>query len=103
MRHAEHDLFDAEIAATLDDLLKRRNQRLTEFKSFEGLGGSHDGARPQQVAPQFGCLETNGLNVLEVPSSLQVASIGVLVIVALVIDSMLQVVTRRRHGSVGSA
>jgi ribose transport system permease protein len=32
----------------------------------------------------------NGLNVLEIPSSLQVASIGVLVIVALVIDSVLQ-------------
>ena len=32
----------------------------------------------------------NGLNVLEVSSSLQVASIGVLVIVALVIDSVLQ-------------
>ena len=30
----------------------------------------------------------NGLNVLAVPSSLQVASIGVLVIVALVIDSI---------------
>jgi ribose transport system permease protein len=32
----------------------------------------------------------NGLNVLEVPSSLQVASIGVLVIVALVIDSVIR-------------
>jgi ribose transport system permease protein len=38
----------------------------------------------------------NGLNVLEVPSSLQVASIGVLVIVALVIDSVLQALPRRR-------
>ncbi len=38
----------------------------------------------------------NGLNVLEVPSSLQVASIGVLVIVALVIDSALQSMPRRR-------
>ena len=38
----------------------------------------------------------NGLNVLEISSSLQVASIGVLVIVALVIDSMLQAVRRRR-------
>jgi len=38
----------------------------------------------------------NGLNVLEVPSSLQVASIGVLVIVALVIDQTLQSVGRQR-------
>ncbi len=38
----------------------------------------------------------NGLNVLEVSSSLQVASIGVLVIVALVIDSMLQALASRR-------
>jgi ribose transport system permease protein len=37
----------------------------------------------------------NGLNVLEISSSLQVASIGVLVIVALVIDSMLQAGRRR--------
>ena len=40
----------------------------------------------------------NGLNVLAISSSLQVASIGVLVIVALVIDSMLQVVGARRRG-----
>jgi ribose transport system permease protein len=39
----------------------------------------------------------NGLNVLEVASSLQVASIGVLVIVALVIDSMLQTWKVRRR------
>jgi ribose transport system permease protein len=37
----------------------------------------------------------NGLNVLEVPSSLQVASIGVLTIVALVIESVLQPAARR--------
>ena len=37
----------------------------------------------------------NGLNVLEISSSLQVAGIGVLVIVALVIDSMLQAGRRR--------
>jgi ribose transport system permease protein len=37
----------------------------------------------------------NGLNVLSIPSSLQVASIGVLVIVALVIDSGLQAFTKR--------
>ena len=37
----------------------------------------------------------NGLNVLEVASSLQVASIGVLVIVALVIESILQPAARR--------
>jgi len=39
----------------------------------------------------------NGLNVLEVSSSLQVASIGVLVIVALVIDSILQTLKQRRQ------
>ena len=37
----------------------------------------------------------NGLNVLSIPSSLQVASIGVLVIVALVIDSALQTFAAR--------
>ena len=40
----------------------------------------------------------NGLNVLEVSSSLQVASIGVLVIVALVIDSIVQTLAHRRRG-----
>jgi ribose transport system permease protein len=39
----------------------------------------------------------NGLNVLEVSSSLQVASIGVLVIVALVIDSIVQSLAHRRR------
>jgi len=39
----------------------------------------------------------NGLNVLEVSSSLQVASIGVLVILALVVDSMLQALNERRR------
>jgi ribose transport system permease protein len=37
----------------------------------------------------------NGLNVLSIPSSLQVASIGVLVIVALMIDSVLQAMAMR--------
>jgi ribose transport system permease protein len=37
----------------------------------------------------------NGLNVLEVPSSLQVASIGVLTIVALVIEPLLKPAARR--------
>jgi len=36
----------------------------------------------------------NGLNILDVSSSLQVASIGILVIVALVIDSMLMMTSR---------
>ena len=45
----------------------------------------------------------NGLNVLEVSSSLQVASIGVLVIVALVIDSMLVSMRQRRHAPLGAA
>jgi len=39
----------------------------------------------------------NGLNVLEVSSSLQVASIGVLVIVALVLDSIVQSLAHRRR------
>ena len=38
----------------------------------------------------------NGLNVLDVPSSLQVASVGVLVIIALVVDTWLQRVPARR-------
>ena len=45
----------------------------------------------------------NGLNVLEVSSSLQVASIGVLVIVALVIDSIVQALAQRRRGGVRTA
>jgi len=45
----------------------------------------------------------NGLNVLEVASSLQVASIGVLVIVALVVDSMLQAWRVRRRRAVRTA
>src|SRR6478672_12618831 len=37
MRHAEHDLLHAEIAATLDDLLQRRDQRLSPVEA-EALG-----------------------------------------------------------------
>jgi hypothetical protein len=33
MRHADDDLLDAEIAATLDDLLQRRDQRLATVKT----------------------------------------------------------------------
>ena len=40
----------------------------------------------------------NGLNVLSVPSSLQVASIGVLVIAALVIDSTVATLGRPARG-----
>jgi len=45
----------------------------------------------------------NGLNVLEIASSLQVASIGVLVIVALVINSMLEAWRVRRRSAVPTA
>src|SRR6201995_921353 len=38
MRHAEHDLLYAEIAAALDDLLQRRDQRLGAVET-EALGG----------------------------------------------------------------
>jgi ribose transport system permease protein len=62
--------------------------------SFErgkgGLGGTLIGVLT------IGVLK-NGLNVLEVSSSLQVASIGVLVIVALVIDSIVQALAHRRR------
>src|SRR3954468_16064859 len=37
MRHAEHDLLHAEIAAALDDLFERGNQRLAAVQS-EALG-----------------------------------------------------------------
>src|SRR3954471_1347053 len=37
MRHAEHDLLHAEIAAALDDLLERRDQRLAAVEP-EALG-----------------------------------------------------------------
>ena len=37
MRHADHDFLDAEIAATLDDLLERRDQRFTAVEA-EPLG-----------------------------------------------------------------
>jgi len=60
--------------------------------SFErgkgGLGGTLVGVLT------IGVLK-NGLNVLSIPSSLQVASIGVLVIVALVIDSALRALMKR--------
>jgi len=54
--------------------------------SFERGKGSLGGSLVGVVT--IGVLK-NGLNVLEVPSSLQVASIGVLTIVALVIESVL--------------
>ncbi len=37
MRHADDDLFDAELAAALDDLLQRRNHRLGAVDA-EALG-----------------------------------------------------------------
>jgi ribose transport system permease protein len=52
--------------------------------SFEGGKGTLTGTLIGVLT--IGVLK-NGLNVLSVPSSLQVASIGVLVIVALVVDS----------------
>jgi ribose/xylose/arabinose/galactoside ABC-type transport system permease subunit len=60
--------------------------------SFERGKGSLGGTLVGVVT--IGVLK-NGLNVLEVASSLQVASIGVLTIVALVIESFLGPATRR--------
>jgi ribose transport system permease protein len=61
----------------------------TSFERGKGsLGGTAIGVLT------IGVLK-NGLNVLEVPSSLQVASIGVLTIVALVIESMLRPIVNR--------
>jgi hypothetical protein len=37
MRHADHDLADAELAAALDDLLERRHDRLAAVET-EALG-----------------------------------------------------------------
>ena len=37
MRHAEHDLFHAEVAAALDDLLQRRDQQFAAVEA-EALG-----------------------------------------------------------------
>jgi ribose transport system permease protein len=68
--------------------------------SFEGGKGSLLGTLIGVLT--IGVLK-NGLNVLEVSSSLQVASIGVLVIVALVIESILEVVRVRRHTRVRPA
>ena len=42
MRHAEHDLLHAEIAAALDDLLQRRDQRLAAVEA-EALGAGELG------------------------------------------------------------
>src|SRR5579872_4260696 len=53
MRHADHDLLHAQIAAALDDLLERRDQRVAAIKT-EALG-----AREFDVA-EF--LETLGLD-----------------------------------------
>jgi ribose transport system permease protein len=60
--------------------------------SFERGKGSLGGTLVGVVT--IGVLK-NGLNLLEVASSLQVASIGVLTIVALVIESFLQPAARR--------
>ena len=60
--------------------------------SFERGKGSLGGTLVGVVT--IGVLK-NGLNVLEVASSLQVASIGALTIVALVIESFLQPAARR--------
>lgn len=61
----------------------------TSFERGKGsLGGTAIGVLT------IGVLK-NGLNVLEVPSSLQVASIGVLTIVALAIESLLRPILRR--------
>jgi ribose transport system permease protein len=60
--------------------------------SFERGKGSLGGTLVGVVT--IGVLK-NGLNVLEVASSLQVASIGILTIVALVIESFLQPAARR--------
>jgi ribose transport system permease protein len=61
----------------------------TSFERGKGsLGGTATGVLTIAVLK-------NGLNVLEVPSSLQVASIGVLTIVALVIESMLRPIVDR--------
>jgi ribose transport system permease protein len=62
--------------------------------SFERGKGSLGGTLIGVVA--IGVLK-NGLNVLEVASSLQVASIGVLTIVALVIESALESARQRRR------
>jgi hypothetical protein len=42
MRHAEHDLLHAEIAAALDDLFERRDQRLAAVEA-EALGAGELG------------------------------------------------------------
>jgi ribose transport system permease protein len=60
--------------------------------SFERGKGSLGGTAIGVLA--IGVLK-NGLNVLEVPSSLQVASIGVLTIAALVIESLLRPIFNR--------
>ncbi len=39
MRHADHDILDAEVAAALDNLLQRRDHRFPAIKA-KTLGGS---------------------------------------------------------------
>src|SRR6266576_3659715 len=74
MRHAEHDLFDAEIAAALDDLLERRNQRLAAVEA-EALGAGELGVAE--------LLEAFGLDQLVEDRALAFAREGDLLVGAL--------------------
>ena len=74
MRHAEHDLLHAEIAAALDDLLQRRDQRFAAVEA-EALGAGELGVA------EF--LETFGLDQLVEDRALAFAREGDLLVGAL--------------------
>ena len=71
MRHAEHDLFDAEIAAALDDLLERRDQRLAAVEA-EAFGAGELGVAELLEAFGFDQL----LRIARLPSRVKVISLS---------------------------
>ena len=89
MRHAEDDLFDAERAAALDDLLQRRDHRLAAVEA-EALG-----AGELHVAE---LLEAFGLDQLVEDRALALAGEGDLLVAAF--DALLDPGLLRRIGDV---
>src|ERR1700759_5705877 len=87
MRHADDDLFDAERAAALDDLLERRDHRLAAVEA-EALG-----AGELQVAE---LLEAFGFDELVEDRALALAGKVDLLVAAL--DALLQPGLLRRVG-----
>ncbi len=62
MRHADDDLFDAELAAALDDLLERRDHRLATVEAEAlGAGVLHVGEASRTVSASIKLVEDGAL------------------------------------------